>query len=71
MVTHAPDAACMRRSDGVRCLASTMGNWMGGPNKAAADWLFKHVGQKNAYILGGSGTDDVRSTNKRMEVCFF
>ncbi|KAL8991693.1 MAG: hypothetical protein Q9169_007737 [Polycauliona sp. 2 TL-2023] len=71
VITHAPAAAKMRRQDGVMCLASTMGNWLAGPNEAAAQWMFKEVGQKKVYIKGGSGTDDISSKNRRFEVCFY
>ncbi|KAI4106718.1 MAG: hypothetical protein LQ339_002909 [Xanthoria mediterranea] len=71
VITHAPAAAKVKRQDGVVCLASTMGNWMAGPNEAAAQWLFKEVGQKKAYIKGGSGTDDISSKNRRFEVVFY
>ncbi|KAI3390324.1 hypothetical protein diail_10120, partial [Diaporthe ilicicola] len=62
----APQAAKQKRSDGKECLASTMGNWMGGPNQAAIDYENKAVGQKKAYIVGGSGTVVVNSKNKRL-----
>ncbi|KAL8752179.1 MAG: hypothetical protein Q9184_005818 [Pyrenodesmia sp. 2 TL-2023] len=71
VVTGAPKAAKVRRGDGVWCLASTMGNWMGPPNEVAAEWLFREVGQRKAYIKGGSGTDDIESRNGRLEVCFY
>ena len=71
ILTHAPEKAVVHRKDGVKCLGSTMGNWMAGPNEAAAEWEMKEVGQKKAYIKGGTGTDDVASSNRRMEICFF
>ncbi|KAL9626648.1 MAG: hypothetical protein Q9204_007141 [Flavoplaca sp. TL-2023a] len=71
VITRAPAAAKVKREDGVVCLASTMGNWMAGPNEAAAEWLFKEVGQKKAYIKGGSGTDIISSKNRRFDVCFY
>jgi hypothetical protein len=67
----APKAARQKRSDGKECLASTMGNWMGGPNQAAIDYENKVVGQKKAYIVGGSGTIVVNSKNKRLAVEFY
>lgn len=67
----APKAAITKRADGKEVLASTMGNWMAGPNEAAAQYELKVVGQKKAYIKGGSGTDDVASKNKRLAVDFF
>lgn len=67
----APKAARQKRSDGKECLASTMGNWMGGPNQAAIDYENKVVGQKKAYITGGSGTIVVNSSNKRLAVEFY
>ncbi|KAL8947587.1 MAG: hypothetical protein Q9222_006147 [Ikaeria aurantiellina] len=71
IITHAPEKAVQHRKDGVKCLASTMGNWIAGPNEAAAEWEMKQVGQRKAYIKGGTGTDDVASKNQRMEVVFF
>ena len=57
-----PDEACQVRGDGIRCIASTMGNWLGGPNQAAIDWDNQQTGQQKAYIQGGTGTDDVGSS---------
>ncbi|KAL9620732.1 MAG: hypothetical protein Q9160_004745 [Pyrenula sp. 1 TL-2023] len=71
ILTHAPEAAVQKKSNGVKALASTMGNWMGGPNQAAIKWEQEQVGQKKAYIVGGTGTDDVASKNGRFEVEFF
>ncbi|KAL9003660.1 MAG: hypothetical protein Q9188_003483 [Gyalolechia gomerana] len=71
ILTHAPEKAVVRRQDGVRVLASTVGNWMAGPNEAAAEWMEKEVGQKKAYIRGGTGTDDVASKDRRLAVTFF
>ncbi|OCL06265.1 hypothetical protein AOQ84DRAFT_223998 [Glonium stellatum] len=63
IIKDAPAAAMVKRQDGVQVLASTMGNWMAGPNHAAIDYENKVVGQKRAYISGGTGTDDVASHN--------
>ncbi|KAI4210078.1 MAG: hypothetical protein LQ351_007068 [Letrouitia transgressa] len=71
IISHAPAAAVVRRQDGKKVLGSTMGNWMAGPNEAAAEWEMKEVGQRKAYIKGGTGTDDVASKNQRMRVDFF
>ncbi|KAL8837233.1 MAG: hypothetical protein Q9170_002606 [Blastenia crenularia] len=71
ILTHAPENATVKRQDGRRVLASTMGNWLAGPNEHAAAWEEKEVGQKKAYIKGGTGTDDVMSKNQRMAVTFF
>ncbi|KAJ7636928.1 hypothetical protein FB45DRAFT_452006 [Roridomyces roridus] len=70
-VARAPAAAKQKRQDGVECIASTVGNWMGGPNKAAIDYLNKEVGQHRAYITGGTGTPDIASRNQRLEVVFY
>ncbi|KAI9699336.1 MAG: hypothetical protein M1836_002946 [Candelina mexicana] len=67
----APAAAFQTRSDGARVLASTMGNWLGGPNQAAIDYERRVVGQKKAYITGGTGTDDIASKNQRLAVDFY
>ena len=61
----------MTRKDGERVLASTMGNWMAGPNQAAIEYERKVVGQKKAYITGGTGTDDVASKDKSLAVDFY
>lgn len=71
IIHGAPPAARVKRADGVEVLASTMGNWMAGPNEAAAEYELKVVGQKKAYIKGGTGTDDVASKNNRLAVEFF
>ncbi|KAL8745582.1 MAG: hypothetical protein Q9190_002294 [Brigantiaea leucoxantha] len=67
----APAGAIVKRSDGERVLGSTMGNWMAGPNEEAARWEEKEVGEKKAYIKGGTGRDDVGSGNQRLRVDFF
>ncbi|CAF9941869.1 MAG: hypothetical protein HETSPECPRED_004258 [Heterodermia speciosa] len=59
----APQGALVRRSDGVRCLASTMGNWMAGANEEAVEWLRKEIGMEKAYVKGGTGVPDVASRN--------
>ncbi|MCJ1428979.1 hypothetical protein MMC29_006892 [Sticta canariensis] len=71
ILPNAPRAAVTKRADGVEVLASTMGNWMAGPNKAAAEYELKTVGQAKAYIKGGTGTEDVASKNQRLAVEFF
>ncbi|KAJ7851528.1 hypothetical protein B0H14DRAFT_3660983 [Mycena olivaceomarginata] len=71
IVEKAPAAAKQKRHDGVECIASTMGNWMGGPNQAAIEYLNKAVGQKKAYITGGTGTPDIASKNQRLAVTFY
>lgn len=67
----APAAAKQKRSDGKECIASTMGNWLGGRNQAAISYEKKVVGQKKAYIEGGEGTDVVSSKDKRLAVEFY
>lgn len=71
ILPNAPEAAVTKRADGVKVLASTMGNWMAGPNEAAAEYELKVVGQAKAYIKGGTGTEDVASKNQRLSVEFF
>ncbi|KAL8645371.1 MAG: hypothetical protein Q9226_007338 [Calogaya cf. arnoldii] len=71
IVSGAPEAAVRYKSDGTRALDTTVGNWNGGPNKAAIEWENEHVGQRRAYIVGGSGTDDVRSGNMCLAVDFY
>jgi hypothetical protein len=57
------------RSDGVRVLASTMGNWLGGPNQAAIDAQQRRIGSL-VYVTGGTGIPDVASKNRRLAVEF-
>ncbi|KAK4188885.1 hypothetical protein QBC35DRAFT_495038 [Podospora australis] len=71
VVKNAPEAAIRKKPNGERAIDTTVGNWMGGPNKAAIDYLNRVVGQKRAYILGGSGTPDVASKDRRMAVVFY
>lgn len=71
VVTGAPEAAIRKKSNGERATDTTVGNWMGGPNKATIDYLNKVVGQRKAYILGGSGTPDVASKNNRLAVVMY
>ena len=70
VVPGAPPAAKVKRQDGVMVIASTMGNWMAGPNKPAAEYLEKVVGQRKAYKTGGTGTPDVASRNQCLAVTF-
>lgn len=71
IVIGAPDAAVRRKSNGERATDTTVGNWMGGPNKAAIDYLNKVVGQRRAYIVGGTGVSDVASKNNRLAVVMY
>jgi hypothetical protein len=71
VVRNAPDAACRNKPSGERAIDTTVGNWNGGPNQAAIDYLNQVVGQTRAYILGGSGTPDVASADRRMAVVFY
>lgn len=71
ILAGAPAAARMKRADGVECIASTVGNWLGGRNQAAVEYLKKVVGQKKAYIEGGSGTDVVSSKNNVLDIDFY
>ncbi|EMC94286.1 hypothetical protein BAUCODRAFT_228063 [Baudoinia panamericana UAMH 10762] len=68
IISGAPAAAKVKRSDGRVVLDTTQGYWGGGPNKAASAYEEKVVGQKKAYILGGSGTDMVMSKNNCLRV---
>jgi hypothetical protein len=72
VVKDAPAAACTKKAGTEKkVIASTMGNWAAGRNQAAIDYLNKVVGQKRAYITGGTGTDDVASKNKCLAVDFY
>ena len=66
----APEAAYQNKPDGSKALATTMGNWMSGPNSAAIDWENEKIGQSKAYITGGTGVPDVKSCNQRLYVKF-
>lgn len=68
VLKNAPAAACTKKSDGTKAIATTVGNWNSGPNQSAIDYLNKVVGQKKAYIVGGTGTDDVASKNQCLAV---
>lgn len=71
VLKDAPAAACVKKADGSKATASTMGNWMGGPNKAAIEYLDRVVGQHKAYITGGTGVPDIASHNKCLAVDFY
>lgn len=68
--TWGPPEAYQIRSDGVRALASTMGNWLGGPNQAAINAQKKRIGG-TVYVTGGAGVPDIGSSNKRLAVEFY
>jgi len=67
----APQAAFQNKPDGTKALASTMGNWLGGPNQAAITHLNKVVGQSKAYITGGTGVPDIASKNRCLAITFY
>ncbi|KAL8637015.1 MAG: hypothetical protein Q9228_005668 [Teloschistes exilis] len=69
ILKDAPEAAIQKKPDGTRALATTVGNWMSGPNQAAIEWEQKKVGQQRAYIVGGTGVPDVASKNKWFVAC--
>jgi hypothetical protein len=71
VLKDAPAAAVVKKPDGSKALGSTMGNWNGGPNQAAIDYLKKVVGQSKAYITGGTGVPDIASKNNRFAVVFY
>jgi hypothetical protein len=62
--------AHVKRADGVDVIASTMGNWMGGPNQAAIDLQKSAIGART-YVTGGTGVPDVASRNGRFKVDFY
>ncbi|KAG9645003.1 hypothetical protein KCU64_g11099, partial [Aureobasidium melanogenum] len=65
----AEGSAYQTRSDGKRVIASTMGNWLGGPNQAA---IKAQQGiRTQAYVTGGTGVPDVASANRRLAVDFY
>jgi hypothetical protein len=71
IVKDAPAAAIKHKPSGEKAIASTMGNWMGPPNKAAADYEYKELGTGKAYITGGTGVPDVASHNNCLAVTFY
>jgi hypothetical protein len=71
VVAKAPEAAIRKKPNGERAIDTTVGNWNGGPNKAAIDYLNRVVGQQRAYILGGTGVPDVASKNRRLAVVMY
>lgn len=71
VVRGAPEGALGRRADGERVLASTVGNWMGGPNQKAVEWLHGELGSGKAYVVGGTGVPDVGSRNRVLAVEMF
>lgn len=71
ILSGAPPAAIQNKPDGTRALATTVGNWMSGPNQAAIDWENRVVGQSKAYIQGGTGVPDVASRNQCLAVDFY
>jgi hypothetical protein len=71
VVSGAPAAALKKKPDGSKAIASTMGNWSGPANQAAITYLEKVVGQKKAYITGGTGVPDIMSTNNQFKVVFY
>ncbi|PVI02276.1 hypothetical protein DM02DRAFT_727351 [Periconia macrospinosa] len=68
VVSGAPDSAVRNKPNGERATDTTVGNWNGGPNQATIDYLNQTVGQSKAYIVGGTGTPDVASKNRRLAV---
>jgi len=66
---HAEAGAYMVRGDGKKVIASTMGNWLGGPNQAAIKAQNRIRG--STYVTGGIGVPDVASANKRFAVTFY
>ena len=71
ILSGAPDAAVRNKPDGSKALDTTVGNWNGGANQAAIDWENQNVGQQKAYIQGGTGTDDVASSNQCLAIDFY
>jgi hypothetical protein len=71
VLAGAPKDALSKKPDGEVAIASTAGNWLGGPNQAAIKQLDEKVGQKKAYIVCGTGTPDVVSRNQEFAVEFY
>jgi hypothetical protein len=70
LVAIAPAAATTMRQDGQKVIASTAGNWMAGPNQEAVKFLSSQIDSSKAYILGGTGVQDVASKNQALNVTF-
>jgi hypothetical protein len=68
-LVHAAASAYQTRPDGKRVIASTMGNWLGGPNQAAIESQQAIKGK--VYVTGGSGVPDVASANNRLAIDFY
>ncbi|THW85615.1 hypothetical protein D6D18_07709 [Aureobasidium pullulans] len=66
---HAAASAYQIRSDGQRVIASTMGNWLEGPNQAAIESQ-KAIRDK-VYVTGGTGVPDVASAINRLAIDFY
>ena len=71
VLSGAPTTALQSKPDGTKAIASTMGNWNGGPNQAAIDYLNGVVSQSKAYITGGIGVPDIASKNNVLAVVFY
>ena len=71
VLSDAPVAALFTRPDGVKAIASTMGNWIAPANQAAVEYLNRAVGQSKAYITGGPGVPDIASKNNVLAVVFY
>ena len=75
IISGAPDAAKVKTADGQPALGFTTGGWMGTtleqPNQAAISWEQEQVGQSQVYILGGTGTQVVKSSNNVLHVEFY
>ncbi|MCJ1356524.1 MAG: hypothetical protein MMC33_006519 [Icmadophila ericetorum] len=71
ILKDAPEVAVHKKANGEKALATTMGNWMSGPNQAAIEYERRVVGQDKAYITGGTGVPDIASKNRRLEVDFY
>lgn len=70
ILVGAPEAALQTKPDGTKGLGTTMGNWASGPNQAAITWEQSQINQTVAYITGGTGTNDIASSNNRFKVTF-
>jgi len=60
-----------READGQVVLDTTMGNWLGGANNAAAEYARTMIDESKTYIQGGTGVTDVSSANNALEFTFY
>ena len=75
IVSGAPAAAVRNKPNGQKALDTTMGGWVGTvlaqPNQATINYENQQVGQSQAYIVGGTGTQVANSASQSLTVNFY